>query len=187
MDATTVLLSVLIVVASVLCGVAIWALTEAVKTARSLRVLSDDLDARIVPLIDKLDVSVDALNAELLRVDAIVTRFEEVSDRVSRLHAQCKTWRTRRSKSSQTSPTACGARGARASRHSRQRGLRKQQKRPNRQNQKKRRNLTEPAEPAVSEPRSSSADTAEAPPRKCSTQTCRTPRGGESIRSWPTT
>ncbi len=57
-------------------------MTEAVKTARSVRVLSDDLDARIVPLIDKLDVSVDAFNAELLRVDAIVTRFEEISDRV---------------------------------------------------------------------------------------------------------
>jgi len=81
-NTTTVLLSVLIVIACVLCGVAIWALSEAVKTARSVRVLSDDLDARIVPLIDKLDVSVDAFNAELLRVDAIVTRFEEISDRV---------------------------------------------------------------------------------------------------------
>jgi len=81
-DTTSVLLSILIVVACALCGVAIWALFEAVKTARSVRVLSDDLDARIVPLIDKLDVSVDAFNAELLRVDAIVTRFEEISDRV---------------------------------------------------------------------------------------------------------
>jgi hypothetical protein len=81
-DTTTVLLSVLIVVASALCGVAMWALVEAVKTARSVRTLSDDLDARIVPLIEKLDVSVDAFNAELLRVDAIVTRFEEISDRV---------------------------------------------------------------------------------------------------------
>jgi hypothetical protein len=81
-NATTVLLSVLIVVASALCGVAIWALVEAVKTARSVRTLTDDLDARMVPLIDKVDVSVDAFNAELLRVDAIVTRFEEISDRV---------------------------------------------------------------------------------------------------------
>lgn len=82
MNTTTVLLSVLIVVAAALCGVAIWALTEAVKTARSMRVLADDLDERIVPLIEKVDVSVDAFNAELLRVDAIVTRFEEISDRV---------------------------------------------------------------------------------------------------------
>jgi hypothetical protein len=77
-----VLLSVLIVVACATCGVAIWALSEAVKTMRSVRVLSDDLDARVVPLIDKVDVSVDAINVELLRVDAIVTRFEEISDRV---------------------------------------------------------------------------------------------------------
>ena len=34
------------------------------------------------PLIDKADVTVDAMNAELLRVDGIVTTIEEVSDRV---------------------------------------------------------------------------------------------------------
>ena len=82
METVTVLLSALIVVAAVLCGVGIWALLEGVKAARSVRILSDDLDARVVPLIDKADVTVDALNAELLRVDAIVTRFEEISDRV---------------------------------------------------------------------------------------------------------
>lgn len=82
MNTTTVLLSVLIVIACATCGVAIWALSEAVKTLRSVRVLSDDLDARAVPLMDKLDVSVDAINMELLRIDAIVTRFEEISDRV---------------------------------------------------------------------------------------------------------
>jgi hypothetical protein len=78
----TVLLSVLIVVAVALCGVAIWALLEGVKTAKSIRTLSDNLDARIVPFIEKADVTVDALNIELLRVDAIVTRFEEISDAV---------------------------------------------------------------------------------------------------------
>jgi len=35
-----------------------------------------------MPLLDKVDVSVDALNAELLRIDAIVTQFEEISERV---------------------------------------------------------------------------------------------------------
>lgn len=83
MNTATVLLSVLLVVASVLCGVAIWAVTEFVKTARSLRTLSDDLDVRLVPLLEKADVTVDATNAELLRIDAIVTRMEEVTDRVS--------------------------------------------------------------------------------------------------------
>jgi hypothetical protein len=78
----TVLLSVLIVVAAVLCAVGIWALIEGVKTARSVRTLSDDLDARVVPLLEKTDIAVDAINAELLRIDTIVTRFEEISDRV---------------------------------------------------------------------------------------------------------
>jgi hypothetical protein len=81
-DTATVLLSVLIVLASALCAVAIWALAEWVKTARSIRTLADDLDSRFVPLLDKADVTVDAFNAELLRVDGIVTRFEEISDRV---------------------------------------------------------------------------------------------------------
>lgn len=165
MDATTVLLSVLIVVASVLCGVAIWALTEAVKTARSLRVLSDDLDARIVPLIDKLDVSVDAFNAELLRVDAIVTRFEEISDRVESTSRTVqdvanapveivtdladrvrRAWRTRKSaqqaeRSSETAEAAEPTEPEEAA------------------------EPAEPAETAVSA-ESSSADTAEAPPEE---------------------
>lgn len=83
MSVTTALLAVLLVCASALCGVAIWALSESVKTARSARQLADDLDARLVPLLDKADVTVDAMNAELLRIDQIVTRVEEVTDRVS--------------------------------------------------------------------------------------------------------
>jgi hypothetical protein len=38
---------------------------------------------RLIPLLDKIDVTVDAANAELLRIDGILTQFEEVSDRVS--------------------------------------------------------------------------------------------------------
>lgn len=82
MTATTVLLSVLIVVAAAACGVAIWALVEAVKMARSVRTLSDDLDQRLVPLAEKADITLDAVNAELLRIDAIVTRFEDIGQRV---------------------------------------------------------------------------------------------------------
>lgn len=83
MSPTTVLLMVLLVVASALCAVAIWALMELVKTARSVRILSDDLDARVMPLLDKADVTVDAMNVELLRIDEIVTRVEEVTERVN--------------------------------------------------------------------------------------------------------
>jgi hypothetical protein len=80
---TTALLAVLLVVATALCGVAAWALVEWIKAARSLRRLTDDLDTRLVPLLDKADITVDAMNAELLRVDQILTLVEEVADRVS--------------------------------------------------------------------------------------------------------
>ena len=82
MEINSILLSVLLVLASALCAVGIWALLEGVKTARSARTLSDDLDARVVPLLEKADVTIDALNAELLRVDAIVSRIEEITDRM---------------------------------------------------------------------------------------------------------
>jgi TolA-binding protein len=81
-DVNSILLGVLLVLASAFCAVGIWALLEGVKTARSAKTLSDDMDARLVPLLDKADVSVDALNAELLRVDTILSRVEEVTDRV---------------------------------------------------------------------------------------------------------
>jgi len=79
---TTALLSVLIVVATATCGVAVWALLESVKMARSVKTLADDLDERVVPFVDKADVTLDAINAELLRIDAIVTRFEDIGQRV---------------------------------------------------------------------------------------------------------
>lgn len=82
MSATSVLLGILIVIAIVMCGVAIWALLEGVKTARSVARLADDLDTRLVPLAEKADVTVDAINAELLRIDGIVTTFEEIGQRV---------------------------------------------------------------------------------------------------------
>jgi hypothetical protein len=81
-EINSILLGVLLVLASALCAVGIWALLEGVKTARSARTLSDDLDARLVPLLDKADVTVDAINAELLRVDTILSRIEEITDRV---------------------------------------------------------------------------------------------------------
>jgi len=79
---TDALLIALLLVATALCAVGIWALVEFVKTARSIRTLADDVDVRAVPLLDKADVTVDALNAELWRIDGIVTRVEEVTERV---------------------------------------------------------------------------------------------------------
>lgn len=60
-----------------------FAIVEFIKTMRSARRLADDLDERVVPLLDKVDVTVDAVNAELLRIDGIVSKFEDVSDKVS--------------------------------------------------------------------------------------------------------
>ena len=82
MEINTVLLGVLLVLASGVCGVGIWAFVEGARAARSFRALSDDLDTRFVPLLEKSEVTVDALNAELLRVDTIVSRIEEITDRV---------------------------------------------------------------------------------------------------------
>jgi uncharacterized protein YoxC len=80
--ANSILLGVLLALASVLCVAGVWALVEAVRTSRSVRLLAEDLDARVVPLLDKVDVTVDALNAELMRIDTIVTRVDEITDRV---------------------------------------------------------------------------------------------------------
>lgn len=83
MDARTVLQMVLYVVLIALCGTAIWALVVVVGTARSTRVLVEDLEAKLPPLIDRANETLDSLNAEMVRVDDIVAQLEEVSDRVT--------------------------------------------------------------------------------------------------------
>lgn len=83
MGVTSILSVVALLSATALSGVAIYGIIEAVATLRSVRKLSDDMQTRLVPLIEKANVTVDAFNAELLRIDGIVTQIEEVSDRVS--------------------------------------------------------------------------------------------------------
>jgi len=87
---TTTLTQILLVLAALLCvagGVAAWELIRTARswreTSESVRSLADETSSRLVPLAEKADVTVDALNAELLRVDLIVTRFEEVADRAA--------------------------------------------------------------------------------------------------------
>lgn len=75
-------MTVLIVLAALACAAAVWASIEAVRTLRSVRVLSQDLQAKLIPLIEKADVTVDAANAELLRIDSAITRLEDASVRV---------------------------------------------------------------------------------------------------------
>ncbi len=83
MDAVSVLVIVALVAAIAMCAVAVFALFEAIATLRSARTFFDEMDGRLVPLIEKVDITVDAVNAELLRVDGIVTQFQEVADNVT--------------------------------------------------------------------------------------------------------
>lgn len=83
MDIAQVMLLVLLVAAIAVCGVAAWALREVAVAARSIQRLSDDSRERLNPLLDKADVTVDAINVEILRVDALIGRFEEASERVT--------------------------------------------------------------------------------------------------------
>jgi len=87
-EAPEVLQIVLLVVAILLCGMAGWALWVAVGLMRSLKAGFEEIRSRLVPMLDKADITLDAINAELLRIDAVVSRFESVSDKVvSTTHA----------------------------------------------------------------------------------------------------
>lgn len=80
MSPVEILAIVLIALASVVCVLAIRALQVVTRTARSLEAVLRD---QVVPLLAKADVTVDAVNAEILRIDAIITSVEETSSRVS--------------------------------------------------------------------------------------------------------
>lgn len=83
MTATGVLTIVLLAAATAACVAVIWGVRELVATARSTRLLADDMRERLVPLLDKADVTVDAANAELLRIDGVLTQLEDATARVS--------------------------------------------------------------------------------------------------------
>ena len=82
MAADSILLAVVLVFAGVVCAVGIWALFEIARASRSVRTLAENVDARVVPLMEKADITIDAVNADLLRADAIVSRIEDITDRV---------------------------------------------------------------------------------------------------------
>lgn len=83
MDVADALGIVLTVITIVLVAAGLYALRVLLRAIKSLLAAVEDVRSRLVPLLDKADVTVDALNAELLRVDAIVTQAEEVGDAVS--------------------------------------------------------------------------------------------------------
>lgn len=83
MDVAGTLGIALTVATIVLVGVAIWAVRALILALADLRVTLEDVRSRLVPLLDKADVTLDAVNAEILRLDAIVTQAEGVGDAVS--------------------------------------------------------------------------------------------------------
>jgi ABC-type transporter Mla subunit MlaD len=83
MSVEVVLRVVLYVALLVLTGVAVWGIREIVGSARSVRRLSDELEATLPGLIERADATLAAVNTELVRVNGVVTQLEDVSDRVS--------------------------------------------------------------------------------------------------------
>lgn len=83
MDAQAVLLTALYTLLMLLAGFAIWGVRDLVATSRSLRRLSDDMQATLPPLIRHADETLSSVDAELGRINGVVSQIEEVSDRVS--------------------------------------------------------------------------------------------------------
>jgi ABC-type transporter Mla subunit MlaD len=77
LDITLTAVSIVLALAA-LYGV--WFLVRAVSR---LLTTVEELRARVVPLLDKADVTLDALNVELLRIDGIVSQAEGVGEVVS--------------------------------------------------------------------------------------------------------
>lgn len=67
----------------VLAAVGIYAVFMLVRTLGETRAFMTETRERLTPLLEKADVTLDAVNAELLRLDGIVTQVEEVSGTVS--------------------------------------------------------------------------------------------------------
>ncbi|MBN2848170.1 MAG: hypothetical protein JXP72_06950 [Coriobacteriia bacterium] len=83
MDIAGTLGIVLTIVATVLALAAIYGVFVLVKAVKDLQTAAEDVRSRLVPLLEKADVTIDALNAELLRLDAIVSQAEGVGEAVS--------------------------------------------------------------------------------------------------------
>ena len=83
MSVEAVLRVLMYVLLIALAGYGIWGVREVVSTARSLRRLSDEMSEKLPPLIERADATLVSVNAEIVRVNGVVSQFEEVSNRVS--------------------------------------------------------------------------------------------------------
>jgi ABC-type transporter Mla subunit MlaD len=82
-DVASAVLLILYLVLVVLCGTGIWTLMTVSRAASSTRRLADELGRKLPPLIDNASSTLDGFNAEMARVDGLVTQLEEVSDKVT--------------------------------------------------------------------------------------------------------
>jgi len=89
--------TVITILFGILIVIAIAALIYMIKVLSHVTVLVDSLNETAVeagktivelrdtaiPIVKKTDITVDAVNAELMRIDGIISSFEETSERVS--------------------------------------------------------------------------------------------------------
>lgn len=83
MDATAYLPIVLYVTAIIVLAITGWGVVRIVAAARSTQRLADELYSTMPGLIERADATLVAVNAELVRVNGVVSQLEEVSDRVT--------------------------------------------------------------------------------------------------------
>lgn len=83
MEPASLLMLIALFAATVMCGFVAWAAFEVARVARRVNESTAVTTERLIPLLEKSDVTVDAINAELLRIDAIITQFEDASAKVS--------------------------------------------------------------------------------------------------------
>lgn len=79
MEATSIIGSILPYLWGAVALAAVFALVQIGRTASVAARRLEQVVDRLDPILEKADVSVDALNAELLRIDAIISDVEEIS------------------------------------------------------------------------------------------------------------
>ncbi len=79
MDAASIITSILPYLYALVALAAVYALVQIGRLVGKAAHQMEELTARVNPILEKADVSVDALNAELLRVDGILSDVEEMS------------------------------------------------------------------------------------------------------------
>lgn len=77
-------LGIALIIIGILVGLAaLYAIRVLVLATGTILADLEEVRGKLVPLLEKADVTVDAVNAEILRIDAIVSQAEEVGDAVS--------------------------------------------------------------------------------------------------------